>query len=66
MAIEGVQMVDGAMLCIVSKWMELGNMCAYLQKNQAANHAELVSSRPHSPYPASDPWGVAAWRDKGS
>ena len=66
MAIEGVQIVDGVMLCIVSEWMEHGNMHTYLEKNKAADHAELVSSQPHSPYPTSDPWGVAARRDKGS
>ena len=66
MTIEGVQMVDGVTLCIVSEWMEHGNMCGYLEKNKAADRAELVSSRPHPPYPASDPRGVAAWRDKGS
>ena len=66
MAIEGVQIVDGVMLCIVSEWMEHGNMCAYLEKNKAADRAELVSSRPYSSYLTSDPWHVAAWRDKGS
>ena len=44
MTIEGVQMVDGVTLCIVSKWMEHGNMCAYLEENKAADRAELVSS----------------------
>ena len=66
MTIEGVQMVDGVMLCIVSEWMEHGNMRAYLEKTEAADRTELVSPRPHSPYPASDPWRIAAWRDKGS
>ena len=44
MTIEGVQMVDGVTLCIVSEWMEHGNMCAYLEENKAADRAELVSS----------------------
>ena len=44
MTIEGVQMVGGVTLCIVSEWMEHGNMCAYLEKYKAADRAELVSS----------------------
>jgi len=46
MTIEGVQMVDGITLCIVSEWMELGNMCVYLEKKKDADRAELVSSEP--------------------
>ena len=43
LAIDGVQMIDESRLCIISKWMEHGNMYAYIEKNQNVNRVELVS-----------------------
>jgi len=55
LVIEGVQMVDAHTLCIVSKWMDNGNLLAYLGENEDADRVELVSSPPHSRYLLSHP-----------
>lgn len=34
-------------LCIVSPWMEHGNMHTYLMDNQDTDRVELVSFKPH-------------------
>jgi len=46
-AIEGVQMTGDFKLCIVSEWMERGNMHSYLKNNGVTDRVELVSPRPH-------------------
>ena len=46
LAIVGVQMTDDLKLCIVSEWMEHGNMLTYLRSNKVADRMELVSLRP--------------------
>lgn len=45
LAIKGVQMIDGLKPCIVSEWMEHGDMHAYLRfgGKDVADHVELVS-----------------------
>ena len=43
LAIDGVQMVDESKLCIVSKWMEHGDIHTYIQRNQDVDRVELVS-----------------------
>ena len=53
-------------LCIVSEWMENGNMHTFLEKNQVADRAQLVSLRPHPPRQIPDSLGIAAQGDKGS
>ena len=53
-------------LSIVSEWMENGNMHDFLENNQVADRAQLVSLRPHSPHQISDSFGIAAQGDKGS
>jgi len=47
LAIEGVQ-IGAHTLCIVSEWMDNGNLLTYLEKNDGANRAELVGSLPRS------------------
>jgi len=42
-AIEGVQMIYGFKLCIVSEWMKHGNMHTYLRNNEVTDRAEVVS-----------------------
>jgi len=54
LTIEGVQMVDAHTLCIVSEWMDNGNLLAYLEGNADASRAELVSPLPYSRYAFSD------------
>jgi len=67
LAIEGVKMTDESkLLCIVSKWMELGNMHTFLKGNEVADRVELVSPGPYPRYFLSDSFGIAVWRDKGS
>jgi hypothetical protein len=48
LAIEGIQMDGGLKLCIVSEWMDHGNLHTYLKDNKIADRMELVSrkSRP--------------------
>ena len=43
LAIEGVQMDGDSKLCIVSVWMENGNMYTYLRDSTVADCLELVS-----------------------
>jgi hypothetical protein len=66
LAIAGVQMTQECKLCIVSEWMEHGNMHTYLKNKEDADRAELVSPRPIHNTPYLNPLGIAAWRDKGS
>jgi len=50
LSIEGVQIVGVHTLCIVSEWMDNGNLLAYLEENSDANRAELVGPPPRSQY----------------
>ena len=54
LAIEGVQVIKSFRFCIISEWMERGNMHTYLKNNQVTDRAELVSPTPHPQYPVSD------------
>ena len=64
LAIEGVQIVDSHTLCIVSEWMDNGNLLAYLEGNVDVNRAELVGPPLRSRYPFSDSFECSclAWR----
>ncbi|KAF9646889.1 kinase-like protein [Thelephora ganbajun] len=42
LAIEGVQMTDEPKFCIVSEWMEHGDMHTYLKGNESADRVELL------------------------
>ena len=64
LAIDGVQMVDGSKLCIISRWMEHGNMHTYIEGNQDVNRIELVSLGPRSLCPVSDPLRIVTRGDK--
>ena len=60
LAIEGVYMVDESkLLCIVSEWMEFGNLRNFLNGNEVADRVELVSPGPHPQYPISDSLGYS-------
>lgn len=48
LAIEGVQIVDAHTLCIVSEWMDNGNLLAYLKANDDASRIDLVSPPPRT------------------
>jgi len=67
LAIVGVQMSDEPefKLCIVSEWMERGNMHTYLRNNEVADRVELVSPRPHPRFPLLTRSGAVAWCDEG-
>ena len=65
LSIEGVQIVNRIKLCIISEWMEHGNMHAYIEKNQKdVDRVELVSLRLRLLCPVSNPLRIAAWGDK--
>ena len=66
LAIEGVQIIGVHTLCIVSKWMDNGNLLAYLEGNEDANHADLVRPPPRSQYLFADSLGVVVWRGEGT
>ncbi|KAF9646884.1 kinase-like protein [Thelephora ganbajun] len=42
LAIEGVQVTDEPKFCIVSEWMEHGDMHTYLKGNESADRVELL------------------------
>jgi len=64
LAIEGVQIIEAHTLCIVSEWMDNGNLLTYLEGNADANRAELVSPPPRSWYTPSDSFECSclAWQ----
>ena len=64
LAIEGVQLIEAHTLCIVSEWMDNGNLLTYLEENADADRVELVSPPPGSQYPFSDPFDCSclAWQ----
>ena len=43
LTIDGVRIVDGVKLCIISKWMEHGDMHTYINNHPDADRIELVS-----------------------
>lgn len=46
--IEGIQMNDDPKkLCILSEWMDYGNLHDYLKSNGVADRIELVSCESH-------------------
>ena len=47
-------MAGDSKFCIVSPWMELGNMHNYLRNNQVADRVELVSLESHPQFPVFD------------
>ena len=57
LAIEGVQIVGVHTLCIVSEWMDNGNLLTYLGKNDDVNRTELVSPLLRSRYLLPDSCG---------
>ena len=67
LAIAGVQIIDKEFhLCIVSEWMENGNMHTFLEDNLVPDCAQLVSLRPHPLHQIPDSLGIAAQGDKGT
>jgi hypothetical protein len=39
--------MNDSKFCIVSPWMERGNMCTYLKDNVVTDRVEFVSSNPY-------------------
>jgi len=64
LAIEGVQIIEAHTLCIISEWMDNGNLLTYLEENADADRTELVSPQSHSrdPFSYSFECSCLAWQ----